>query len=402
MFSLWPKKKRIYLDHAAATPLSSSVKKAMLPYLETTFGNPSAIHGEGVKARQSIEDARQSVATILGIRPNGVVFTSGGTESNNLAILGYIKNLCRTEGVPYSEMEVVTTKIEHPSISALIPILKATGVKIRTVAVNEEGLITIPALEAVLSPKTVLVTFAYANSEVGAVQPVSRLTRVIRKYQKEQGTKIVVHVDAAQAPLWLPCALPRLGVDMMSLDVGKCNGPKGVGMLAVHGTIGLLPILHGGGQEQGLRPGTENVAQIVGAATALARAQEVHEERSVAVKKVRDTFFALLSQELPTAQINGPIDENRLPNNINISLPGFDTEYAVIYLDAKGVAASTKSACAGAGGGESVVVYEMTKDSDRARSTLRLSLGEENTIADMRTVLQILKDFAAKMYPLTK
>lgn len=402
MFSLWPKKKRIYLDHAAATPLAVEVKKAMLPYLETTFGNPSAIHIEGVKARQAIEDARQSVATTLGIRPSGVIFTSGGTESNNLALLGFIKNLCRTEGIPYSEMEVVTTKIEHPSISALIPILKATGVKIRTVAVDEEGLITISALEAVLSPKTVLVTFAYANSEVGVVQPVSRITRTIRKYQKEQGTKIVVHVDAAQAPLWLPCALPRLGVDMMSLDVGKCNGPKGVGILAVHGTISLLPILYGGGQEQGLRPGTENVAQVVGAAAALSRAARSYEARSIAVKKVRDAFFELLPQELPNAKINGPQDENRLPNNINLSLPSFDTEYAVIYLDSKGIAASTKSACAGAGGGESVVVYEMTKDSDRARSTLRLSLGEETTIADMKIVLHTLKDFAAKMYPLTK
>lgn len=402
MFAFWRKKKRIYLDHAAATPLASAVLKAMLPYLENSFGNASAIHGEGVAARTAIEDARQQVATTLGIRPNGVVFTSGGTESNNLAILGLLKNLCRTDGVPYSEMEVVTTKIEHPSISALIPILKATGVKIRTVAVNEEGLITVPALEAVLSPKTVLVTFAYANSEVGAVQSVSKLTRAIRKYQKEQGTKIFVHIDAAQAPLWLPCALPRLGVDMMSLDVGKCNGPKGAGILALHGTVPLLPILHGGGQEAGLRPGTENVAQVVGAATALSLAAQYHEERAVKVAKVRDRFFVLIQEMLPTALINGPLGEERIANNVNISIPGFDTEYAVIYLDSKGVAASTKSACAGAGGGESVVVFEMTKDSDRARSSLRFSLGEETTIKDITRALEILKEFQTKMYPLTK
>lgn len=402
MFAFWRKKKRIYLDHAAATPLAPAVLKAMLPYLENSFGNPSAIHGEGVAARFVVEEARQQVATTLGIRPNGVIFTSGGTESNNLAILGVLKNLSRTEGVPYSEMEVVTTKIEHPSISALIPILKATGVKIRHVAVNEEGLITLSALEAVLSPKTVLVTFAYANSEVGAVQPVSKITRAIRKYQKEQGTKIFVHVDAAQAPLWLPCTLPRLGVDMMSLDVGKCNGPKGVGILALHGTVPLLPILHGGGQESGLRPGTENVAQIVGAATALSLAAKKYEERAAKVAKVRDEFLSLIQKTLPQARINGPMGEDRIANNVNISIPGFDTEYAVIYLDAKGVAASTKSACAGAGGGESVVVFEMTKDSDRARSSLRFSLGEDTTVSDITRTLEILKDFQAKMYPLTK
>ena len=402
MFAFWRKKKRIYLDYAAATPLAPEVRAAMRPYLETSFGNPSAIHAEGVAARLAVETARAEVATTLGIRPNGVLFTSGGTESNNLALLGFIKNLHRTKGVLYSDMEVVTTKMEHPSISELLTILKATGVKIRTVKVTEAGIITVAALESVLSPKTVLVTFAYANSEVGVVQPVTKLTRAIRKYQKEQGTKICVHVDAAQAPLWLPCQLPRLGVDMMSLDVGKCHGPKGVGVLALHGNVSLLPILYGGGQEQGLRPGTENTASIVGASTALTRAAKGYEARALRVQKVRDAFFALLQKELPDALINGPQDESRLPNNINISLPGHDTEYAVIYLDSKGVAASTKSACAGAGGGESVVVYEMTQDSVRAKSTLRLSLGEDTTIADMETTLKILKDFLTKMSLLTK
>ncbi len=402
MFSFWRKKKRIYLDYAAATPLAPEVRVAMLPYLETTFGNASAIHSEGVAARRAIEEARAKIATTLGIRPNGVLFTSGGTESNNLALLGLIKNLHRTQGIPYDEMEMVTTKIEHPSISELLPILKAAGVKVRTVPVDIHGLIIPEALEAVLSPKTVLVTFAYANSEVGAVQMVSKLTRVIKKYQKEQSAKIYIHIDAAQAPLWLPCALPRLGVDMMSLDVGKCHGPKGVGILAQHGNVPLLPILYGGGQEQGFRPGTENTASIVGAAVALARAAKNYEERSVRVKKIRDTFFMLLKEALPTALINGPLDENRLPNNINISLPGHDTEYAAIYLDSKGVAVSTKSACAGAEGGMSVVVYEMTKDTNRARATLRLSLGEETTLAEMKITLQILKDFLTRISILTK
>lgn len=376
----------------------------MLPYLETEFGNPSAIHAEGIAARSAVESSRQKVATTLGIRPEGVLFTSGGTESNNLAILGRLKYLARKEGIAYSDMEVITTRIEHPSIMSLVPVIEATGVTVRFVEVDGEGKITVAALEKVLSPKTVLVTFAYANSEVGVVQNVSRLVRTVRQFEKTHthGRRIVIHIDAAQAPLWLPCSLTPLGVDMMSLDVGKCNGPKGVGMLVLRGNVPLLPILYGGGQEQGLRPGTENVANIVGAATALTLAQADYQERAVSVSKLRDSFIDLLTEALPEVLLNGPQGEERLANNINISLPKLDTEYAVVYLDAQGIAASTKSACAGAGGGESTVVSTMTGNSERAKSTIRLSLSTDTTLADAKYVVEILLRFKAKMNELTR
>jgi cysteine desulfurase len=399
MFNLFGKKRRIYLDTAAATPLRKEVRAAMLPYLENEFGNPSAIHAEGITARSVVESARQKVATTLGIRPEGVFFTSGGTESNNLAILGRLKYLARKEEIAYSDMEVVTTRIEHPSIMSLISVIEATGVTVRFVEVDDEGKITVAALEKVLSSKTVLVTFAYANSEVGVVQNVSRLVRTVRQFEKTytHGRKIVIHIDAAQAPLWLPCSLTPLGVDMMSLDVGKCNGPKGVGILVLRGNVPLLPILYGGGQEQGLRPGTENVANIVGAATALTLAQVGHKERAASVSKLRDSFIDLLTKALPEVLLNGPQGEDRLANNINLSLPKFDTEYAVVYLDAQGIAVSTKSACAGAGGGESTVVSTMTGDSARAKSTLRLSLSADTTIADAKATVDALVRFKNKM-----
>ena len=404
MFNLFGKKRRIYLDTAAATPVRKEVRAAMLPYLENEFGNPSAIHAEGIAARSAVESSRQKVATTLGIRPEGVLFTSGGTESNNLAILGRLKYLARKEGIAYSDMEVVTTRIEHPSILSLIPVIEATGVTVRFVEVDEEGKITVAALEKVLSPKTVLVTFAYANSEVGVVQSVSRLVRTVRQFEKTHthSRRIVVHIDAAQAPLWLPCSLTSLGVDMMSLDVGKCNGPKGVGMLALRGNVPLLPILYGGGQEQGLRPGTENVANIVGRATALALAQADYKERAASVSKLRDSFIDLLTEALPEVLLNGPQGEDRLANNINISLPKLDTEYAVVYLDAQGIAASTKSACAGAGGGESTVVSTMTGNSERAKSTLRLSLSADTTLADAKATVTALVRFKNKMNELTR
>jgi cysteine desulfurase len=401
MFMFSRPKRRIYLDNAAATPLHSEVKKAMWPFIDQCYGNPSAIHAEGILARQAVEEARQKIATILGIRVNEIIFTASGTESNNLAILGLIKKLHREDGLPYTEMEIVTTRIEHPSIMSLLPVLQNTGVNIRFAEVDSEGKIIIPTLVAALSPKTVLVTFAYANSEVGVIQDVHRLVREIRRYQKEHGRKIFVHVDAAQAPLWLPCGLERLGVDLMSLDVGKCNGPKGIGVLAKRGEISLLPILYGGGQEQGLRPGTENVAGIVGAAKALELAQGQYEKRSKKVSVLRDYFINKLRVALPNVSINGPEGNNRLANNINISLISLDTEYAVVYLDANQIAASTKSACAGAGSGESQVVLVLSGDSIRARSTLRFSLGEETTAADLDQTLNVLCQYQKKMQELT-
>ncbi len=401
MFSFFRKNQQIYLDHAAATPLHPLVKKAMSPFLDNEYANPSAIHSAGLRSKVATASARQKVATVLGIQPTGITFTSGGTESNNLAILGLVKKLKQIDGIPYAEMEIVTTEIEHPSIANLIPILEATGIKVKFVEVDNEGKISVGALEAALSEKTVLVTFAYANSEVGTVQSVGRLVRVVRSFEKEVSKKIIVHVDAAQAPLWLPCSLSTLGVDLMSLDTGKCNGPKGMGILAKRGEVSLVPILYGGGQEMGLRPGTENVAGIVGGATALELAQKNYLSRAEKVANVRNFFFEKIPDVLAQVKINGPLGEDRLANNINISLPGFDTEYLVVYLDKHGIAASTKSACAGAGSGESKVVRVMTDDIDRAKSTLRLSLGEETTKSDLDKVLVVLTKFHEKMSGLT-
>lgn len=396
MFFTPPTQKRIYLDFAASTPLHPEVLSVMLPFLGNSFGNPSAIHSEGQKSRNAIEESRQKVATVLGLRPTGITFTSGGTESNNLAIIGLFKKL-HASGRAYSDMEMITTKLEHPSISELIPTLEEKGVIVKLLEVNAEGKIQVPALEKLLSTKTVLVTFAYANSEVGVVQSVARLARVIRKFEKENATKIFLHIDAAQAPLWLPCKLEALGVDMMSLDVGKCCGPKGIGILAKREGVELSSVAFGGGQEQGLRPGTENVAGVAGAAKALELAQSGFQSRAEKVSKVRDEFFKMMNSYLTNVSINGALGEDRLANNINISLVGFDTEFAVVYLDSKGVAASTKSACAGAGSGLSTVVFAMIGDIERAKSTLRLTLGEEGTVEDMKEVLEILKKYQEKM-----
>jgi cysteine desulfurase len=375
----------------------------MVAHLAKSLGNPSAIHAEGRAQKAVVSEARESVARVLRVRPSGVVFTSGGTESNVLALVGYLKHLHQSTGRTYTEMEVISTALEHPSLRNTLASLEARGVTVTTVPVTSEGLITPAALERVLSPRTVLCSFAYANSEIGTVQPVHALARVLRAYERAHSfNRIMLHLDAAQAPLWLPCDLPRLDVDLLTLDGGKCGGPLGSGLLAMRKDVAVLPILFGGGQEGGRRPGTENVVGIVGVSTALILAQKSWHERSEAVASVRDYGIRELATRLPTAVLNGPVGKNRIANNINISLPGVDTEYAVIVLDSAGVAASTKSACAGAGGGESAVVMATTGDAARARSTLRLTLGPETTAADLTYVVTVLAKHLHMMDELTQ
>lgn len=393
------KSERIYLDHASATPMDERVFLAMQEFSRDNFGNASAIHEEGRKAKVALNQARTDVARVLKIRSEQVVFTSGGTESNNLALLGIIQKL-KNAGREYKDMEILSTKLEHPSIINTLNYLAELGVKIVWLKVDEEGMIDLVDLQSKINDHTVLLTTAYANSEIGVVASVSRISRIL-KAEEKNGRKIIFHLDAAQAPLWLPCDLSRLGVDLLSLDAGKCRGPKGVGVLAWRGGSNLVATLFGGGQEANLRPGTENVAGAVGFAKALALAQENYEERAEKVGRVRDYFLEALNTSGLKFILNGPRDkkdENRIANNLNISLLNFDTEYCAVYLDTNGVSASTKSACSGAGGGVSTVVLEISEgDTTRASSTLRFSLGEETTKADIDYTISILRKFTDLM-----
>jgi cysteine desulfurase len=396
MHPLYTPNQSIYLDYAAATPLLPGVRDKMLPFMNEYFGNPSAIHKEGQIARQAIDVARQQVATTLGIKPTGVLFTGSGTESNNLAIIGHVEYLYKN-GRSYHDMEVITTRIEHPSLLVLIPELETRGITVTFLPVDAEGMVNVQILPSLLSRKTVLVALAYANSEVGTIQPIKRLTRAVRSFERSNGTSIQVHLDAAQAPLWLSCNLAQLDVDLLALDAGKCGGPKGVGVLALRKPDILSPILFGGGQERGKRPGTENVAGIVGAGEAIYQAGLHYTELSDVVGRVRDLALRAIAEKLPEAVVNGATGDNRLPNNINFSLPGFDTEYAVVYLDAHGVAASTKSACAGAGSGMSHVVVEMSHDVLRAKSTVRLTLGPTTTTSDVLRAIDLVRTYCDTM-----
>ncbi len=392
---------RIYLDYAAATPLLPAAFLAMEPFLKGTYGNPSAIHREGQLARQAVEVARETVGRAVQVRPEFITFTSGGTESNHLAIVGIISWLHK-EGRAYGDMEIITTALEHPSVSETLAQLKLRGVSVVEAPVDSEGLIIRSAFSELVTAKTVLVTTAYANSEIGVVQPVRFISRTLAEAEQRFGTTIYFHLDGAQAPLWLNCQLETVGADILTLDAGKCHGPKGVGVLLRQRRVHLSSTLFGGGQESGLRPGTENVAGIVGAAVAIADAQASWQERAEAVFLVRDEGISLLESMVQGSVLNGPAGDQRLANNINMSFPGLDTEFLAVVLDSKGIAVSTKSACAGAGGGESTVVRTISDDATRARSTLRLSLSPTSNRADIEQVAMIINDFKKTMEGLTQ
>lgn len=379
---------RVYLDYAAATPVRKEVLDAMLPYFCEYFWNPSSIHAEGVVAHEALMRAREEVARLLGVRSDGVTFTSGGTEANNLGILGSIE-IRHQMGIPYGAMEVISTAIEHPSITRTLTELGKRGVVIRTVPVTEEGLIEVPALTALLSTKTVLVTYAYVNSEIGVVQHVRDIARCIKKHNEATGMGVHHHLDACQAPLWLPCSVEQLGVDSLSLDAGKCYGPKGVGALITkHGHVPANQ-LYGGDQEGGRRPGTENLPSIIGFATALAHSVGMHKTRSEQVRELRDDCIRAIRESVPGAVVNGSL-KDRVANNINISFPGVESEFLVIMLDHEGFAVSTRSACSGKKAGGSEVVYALSGDITRATSTLRITLGEETTKKELTHFVSVL------------
>lgn len=388
--------KRVYLDWAAATPVSVAALQAMQSYFAESFGNPSSIHKEGQISRLAVETAREQVARAVQVRPEFVTFTGGGTEGNNMVILGAIDFLF-SQGRAYNSMEIITTHIEHPSIIKAVEHLKILGVGIRYVQVDKDGRIELTHLKEIISEKTVMVSCAYANSEIGTVQAVHGVRKVIREAEGKFSSNILFHLDAAQAPLWLSCQFDAVGVDFLVLDAAKCCGPKGVGILIRSHRAKINQVIFGGGQEQGLRSGTENVPGIVGSGVALMEAQSSWRERAESVSKIRDEGIKMLLTKIPNAVLNGAQGENRLANNINISIPGLDTEYAAVMLDSKGFAVSTKSACAGAGVGESLVVKTISSDPARATSTLRFSLGVDTTIEDLERLTEVLVEHIQTM-----
>jgi len=352
---------RIYLDHAATTPVRPEVVAAMEPYHASLGYNPSSVHTEGRAARAAVDRAREQVAQSLGARPREIVFTGGGTEADNLAILG-IARARRDRG-----RHVVATTIEHHAVLHALDVLRDDGWEVTLVEVDEHGLVDPETFRAALRPDTVLAAVMLANNEIGTIEPVARLAAIAR----ERG--VVLHADAVQAPGKLSIAVDELGIDSMALAAHKFYGPKGVGVLYVRDGTPLAPLVVGGGQEHGLRSGTENVAGIVGLAEALRLALAEQPAYVAEVGGLRNSLQAAL-ETIPDTRINGA-GAPRLPNNLSVSFAGVEADALLIRLDLEGVAASAGSACAAGSIQTSHVLQAIGLDPRFARGTIRLSLG---------------------------
>jgi cysteine desulfurase len=395
-------RKVIYMDNASTTPVRKEVVLAMKPYWNEEFGNPSSITKIGVKARQAVEKSRKIVADCLKARPQEIIFTSGGTESNNLAIFGVVNNLEKS-GIKISDMHFITTNIEHSSITECFKELERRGACVDYLPVKENGIVDLKDLRKAIKKNTVLVSVGYANNEIGTIQPIREIVKEIRHARKNNhspkkandiGEYPLFHTDASQAGLYLDLNINQLGVDLMTLDAQKMSGPKGVGILFIKAGVSLSPVIFGGGQEKGLRSGTENVPLIVGQAKAFEIARKNFDKNAKKIKIIRDYFWREIAKEIPEAVLNGDL-ENRLPNNLNISIPGIDSEFTVLCLDEAGIVSSTKSAC-GYAEDESFVIRALGRGEVLAKSTLRFSLGEDIIKKDIDFVVSKLKNIIQK------
>jgi cysteine desulfurase len=371
----------IYLDHAATTPVDARVLDRMLPYFTEHFGNPSSVHEPGREARAAIDWARGTVARILNCGPREIVFTSGATEANNLAIKGLaLAALHRAGAVP---PHIITSAIEHPAVLQTVQELARFGVSSTIVPVNDVGLVDPRDVAAAVRPETCLVSIMYANNEIGTVQPISEISANTRS------AGVSLHSDAVQAAGKLPLDVASLGVDLLSLSAHKLNGPKGVGLLFVREGTDLFPQLHGGGQEYGHRAGTENVAGIVGLATALEIAVREQDASLRRMSTLRDRLADELMERVPGAQLNGDW-QHRLANNVHISFEHVDGESLLFHLDLHGLAASSGSACASGSGKPSHVLLALGLTEAQAEGSLRLTLGPGTTEAQINRAVEII------------
>jgi cysteine desulfurase len=366
--------KRIYFDNNATTRLDPRVLGAMMPYLENRFGNASSIHWFGQEARRGMDLARQRVADLVGASPEEIVFTSGGTEADNQAVMGLADLL----GRPGSR--IVTTGIEHQAVLSSCRHLERKGFAVSYLPVDSDGRIAPAALAALLDDDTILVSIMFANNEVGSIQPVREAAAVARS------KGVLFHTDAVQAAGRIPIDVEALGVDFLSISGHKIHGPKGIGALFVRRGLTSPVLIHGGHHEKNRRAGTENVAAIVGFGEACSLAKERLGEAAAATRILRDRLEAGILERIPGVRING-CPHNRLSNTSNISFPGLDSQLLAITLDLMGIAVSTGSACQSEVREPSYVLTAMGRTPEEASDCIRFSLGPENTVAEVdRTV----------------
>ncbi|MGZ5521188.1 MAG: cysteine desulfurase NifS [Halobacteriota archaeon] len=365
----------IYLDHAATTPVRPEIFDAMRPYFLERFGNPSSLHSYGLDARVGVERARQQIASAIGAAPQEIIFTSGGTESDNLALRGVLQRGGKKD-------HIITSAIEHPAVLETCKFIERLGHEVTYLSVDREGRINPAEVEDAIQENTRLISIMHANNEIGSIQPIAEVGAIAASH------RIYMHTDAVQSVGKIPVNVKKLNVQMLSISSHKIYGPKGAGCLYVQKGTKLTPLVFGGGHERGLRSGTENVSGIVGFGEAMRLAIEDFTDNA-RIQKLRDALIDAVLREIPSTQLNGGL-VHRLPNNANFSFSYIEGESLLLRLNAKGIAGSTGSACSSKKLEPSHVLLAIGLSPVDAHGSLRLTLGRETTNADVRYVSEVL------------
>ena len=373
----------IYMDHAATTPVRLEVVEAMLPHFNRSFGNPSSIYTLAQEARKAVDESRETVAGVLGARSSTVVFTSGGTESDNLALKG------AAFALRHLGNHVITTSIEHHAVLHTCHQLEQFGFEVTYLPVDQYGLVEPDEVGRAVTDRTVLVSVMLANNEIGTIEPVPDISRMVKEEANRRGQTIVVHTDAVQAAGMLEVDVQSLGVDMLSLSAHKFHGPKGVGALYIKRGTPFEPQHMGGGQERQRRSGTENVPGIVGMAEALRLASEEREHVASHCTYLRDKIMSGIEERVEKAYLNGH-RTLRLPNNVNVCFETVEGEPILLGLDFSGICASSGSACSSASLEPSHVLLAIGRPADLAQGSLRITLGRDNTEEEVDYLLSVL------------
>lgn len=373
----------VYVDNNATTPIDPRVKKAMQPYLSKKYGNPNSMHQKGREAREAIDEARTKVADLIASQPREIVFTSSATESNNHAIKGTAYNK-KQRG-----KHIITTKIEHKSVKNPVNYLEKQGYDVSYLDVDKNGYISLEQLKEEIRNDTTLVSIMLANNEIGTIEPIEEAAEIIPEHT-------IFHTDAAQVPGKLEINVKELGVDLLTINGHKMYGPKGIGALYISQNTQIDPLLHGGGQENNKRSGTENVPYIVGLGKAAQLAKQNQKEEKQKLTKYQQQTIEKITQEIEKTKLNGP-KQPRLPGNVNISFEGVEGEAMVLRLDAKNIEASTGSACASEQLEASYVLKQIGLKPKWAHSSLRMSYGRFNTKEDTQKVTEAVKEVVKQL-----
>ncbi len=378
----------VYLDYAAGAP-ETAVSRHARKYADRFYGNPSSIHADGRASRVLLDSARADCAGAFSAHSDEIIFTGSGTESVNMAIFGIFKHIKLSD--PQKPVHIITSVIEHQAVLSACQHLETVGATVTYVPVGIDGLINPNDVRNALTENTVLVSIGYANSEIGVVQPIREIAKEIRHFRKNRNSGYpYFHIDAAQASMYLDIQVDRLGVDLLSCNGTKLGGPRGTGLLYVKRGVEIAPLVYGGGQEKGIRSGTENVSAVYGFAHALLHARKHASHEHIRLQHLRDYFFAELTKVFPHARINGSMTE-RLPNNVNASFKNFDSELLVIELDAKGISVSAGSACDSAHDKASHVISALYGTEEQKWGTVRFSMGYKTKKRDITRALNALK-----------